>query len=97
MFESKVATLENFEETLRKRPKILHISCHGKHIEERGNKKQGMGLRMQDNDDQWMESHFLIFENEYGSGNLISAKQLRNIMKCYSHQIEVIVVAACDS
>ena len=44
-----------------------------------------------------MESHFLIFENEYGSGNLISAKQLRDIMKFSSHQIEVIVVAACDS
>ena len=79
--------MENFEETLRRRPKILHISCHGKHIEDRGTKKQGMmGLRnIGNNDDKWMESHFLIFENEYGSGNLISAKQLRNIMKLSSH------------
>ena len=51
LFESKVATLENFEETLRKRPKILHISCHGKHIEERKSKNRAMGLNMHDNDD----------------------------------------------
>lgn len=28
-FLSKVATKENFEQTVRRAPKILHISCHG--------------------------------------------------------------------
>lgn len=28
-FQSKVATKANFEETIRRKPLVLHISCHG--------------------------------------------------------------------
>ncbi len=41
IYESKIATRENFERTIRKKPKIIHISCHGLKLEnetERANK-----------------------------------------------------------
>ena len=37
----KVATTANFEETIRKQPKVLHISCHGVYKKN----EKGMGVR----------------------------------------------------
>ena len=54
---SKVATKQNFDETLNMAPKILHISCHG------GEKKAlSMG--------QCAEK-FLLFENARGLGDYV--------------------------
>ena len=56
LYQSKVATRDNFEEILRKEPKILHISCHGIRTEVRRN--------MQANQEEaHEESHHLLFEN----------------------------------
>jgi hypothetical protein len=43
------------------------------------------------------EDHFLLFENSYGAGDLVSAEQLQNFMQSTEHQIDVVFVAACDS
>ena len=33
VYESQIATRDNFERTIRNKPKIIHISCHGLKIE----------------------------------------------------------------
>ena len=43
------------------------------------------------------ESHHLLFENQYGSGQLVSAKDIRQLMQNSPNPIDVIFVAACDS
>ena len=89
LYQSKVATRDNFEKILRKEPKILHISCHGIRTEVR---------RMQANQEEaHEESHHLLFENSYGSGQLVSAKDIRLLMENSPHPIDLIFVAACDS
>lgn len=55
-FQGKVATLQHFEEIIRKKPTVLHISCHG----TRGNENT-MGTSFSAHSDL---GHFLIFENE---------------------------------
>lgn len=88
-YQGKVATKENFELMIRKKPKVLHISCHGLR-----NEKHTMGLNY---DSIKEEGHFLLFENSYGAGELVSAKQLRIYMESSDHRIDVVYVAACDS
>ena len=43
------------------------------------------------------ESHHLLFENQYGSGQLVSAKEIRMLMENSPQPIDVIFVAARDS
>ena len=43
------------------------------------------------------EGHFLLFENSYGAGELLSAKHLRSLLDSHQHEIDLIFVAACDS
>lgn len=84
-----VASKENFELIIRKNPKVLHISCHGIR-----NEVHTMRLNYQDVREV---GHFLLFENSFGAGELVSAKQLRLLMQSSDHQIDVVFVAACDS
>ena len=86
-----VATKDNFEQMIRKEPKVLHISCHGIKIEAR---HQPMQLNC---DGSRKEYHYLLFENSYGAGELVSGEQLQNFMQSTKHQIDVVFVAACDS
>ena len=62
---SKVATRTNFEEALKKKPTILHLSCHGVR-----NTVNTMGCNF---NQVAHEGHFLLFENVYGDGELVSA------------------------
>ena len=39
----------------------------------------------------------MLFENGYGAGELVSAKQLRELMQKSAQPIDVIFVAACNS
>jgi len=86
-----VATKDNFEQMIRKEPKVLHISCHGIKIEAR---LQPMQLNY---GGSRKEDHYLLFENSYGAGELVSGEQLQNFMQSTKHQIDVVFVAACDS
>ena len=88
-FKSKVATKENFTQMLQNVPKVLHISCHGIR-----NEPHTMRLNF---DEVREEGHLLLFENSYGAGELVSAKQLRLIMNSAKHDFDVVFVAACDS
>ena len=80
-----VATEDNFQEMLRLRPQILHISCHGHEM------KQKMSIR---NDD---ESRFLLLETENGMGKLVSEKTLNSIITKKLPDLNVVFVAACQS
>ena len=42
-------------------------------------------------------SHCLLFENMQGDGELVSASQLRELMKKTNQELDVVFVAACDS
>ena len=76
-FFSKVATKDSFEETIRRAPRVLHISCHGIRLKDR--------------------SSALLFENQYGAGDLVTEEQLTNLLKSSQKKIELIFLAACDS
>ena len=43
------------------------------------------------------QSHCLLFENMQGDGELVSASQLRELMKKTNQELDVVFVAACDS
>ena len=53
-----------------------------------------MGINLKDNVDK---GHFLLFENEFGDGELVSAQQLGDFMRKNSADLELVFVAACDS
>lgn len=72
-FQRKVATKANFEEVIRQAPLVLHISCHG--IE---NTKSTMRTNYEEVREQ---GDFLLFEKEVGDGELVSAKQLRELIE----------------
>jgi hypothetical protein len=74
---------------IRLEPKVLHISCHGIRNELHTMRLNFDGVKE--------DGHFLLFENSYGAGELVSAKQLRLLMQSTEHQIDVVFVAACDS
>ena len=60
-FSSMVATVPNFTKMLNKKPKVLHVSCHG------------ISNRNQINFANIMaEGDFLLFENNSGQGELVS-------------------------
>ena len=82
-------TKDNFEQILSKRPKIIHLSCHGVR-----NEQHTMGMNFHSVRD---EGHFLLFENLVGDGELVSARLLRMVMAQSTNEIEIIFVAACDS
>lgn len=48
-------------------------------------------------EDAWLEGHHLMFENYQGSGQLVSAIELKHLLESSPHEIDLIVVAACDS
>ena len=73
-FKSKVATKKNFESIMRERPRVLHISCHGTDTD-----KKTMGLNYNEKKAK-LEKYFLMFENSYGAGDMVSAKQLQDLM-----------------
>ena len=39
----------------------------------------------------------LLFENEWGDGDLITAEEINKIIQSVNHEIELVFVAACDS
>ena len=83
IFQSKVATKSNFVETMSKKPKVLHISCHGI-----VNSVNTMGIN---------PGHFLLFENGQGKGELVSSEQLGEFMRAAKAELDVVFVAACQS
>lgn len=68
---------------------MLHISCHGISNEQHTMRANWDEVRE--------EGHFLLFENLYGAGELVSAKQIRLLLNTDRHDIDVIFVAACNS
>ena len=53
-----------------------------------------MGLNNRQNPDL---GHYLLFENESGDGELVSAQSIGKLMNKTKHEIDVVFVAACDS
>ena len=49
------------------------------------------GIRLKD------RSSALLFENQYGAGDLVTEEQLTNLLKSSQKKIELIFLAACDS
>ena len=84
-----MATKSHFEEIIRKKPKVLHISCHGVR-----NNVNTMGFNARQYVDK---GHFLLFENPEGDGELVSAHQLGEFMKKAKADLDLVFVAACDS
>jgi hypothetical protein len=61
---------------LNRKPKVLHISCHG----IRNNEETiGLDYKAYKND-----GDFLLLERENGEGELVSAKQLKKLIRLYS-------------
>ncbi len=65
-FLRKVATQANFIEMLTRKPKALHISCHG--IK---NTQDSIGMMF---DEYKNDGDFLLFETEFAEGELVSSK-----------------------
>ena len=93
VFKCSVATQENFIEMLTKSPRILHISCHG--VDNICNSRQFF-LQNQ-NPDHFEEENFLLFERMTGEGELVSARQLRTLVREALPDLDVVFVAACKS
>ena len=74
---------------LNRKPKVLHISCHGIR-----NNEQTIGL---DYKAYRNDGDFLLLERENGEGELVSAKQLRKLIKLYTVKLDLVFVAACKS
>ena len=53
-----------------------------------------MGMNFKQSEDH---GHFLLFENAQGDGELVSAQQLKELMKKAKRELDVVFVAACDS
>jgi CHAT domain-containing protein len=75
-FLRQVATQANFIDMLSRKPKVLHISCHG--IK---NTKDAIGASFE----------------QYKQGELVSAKQLRKLIRQYGVILDLVFVAACKS
>ena len=67
VFESLVATKDNFETVISRKPRVIHISCHGiapdKPLKGAPPKLQAMSLQSMESDPE-LEGHYLLFENE---------------------------------
>ena len=74
---------------LNKKPRILHISCHGIR-----NCVNNIGLNFEE---MKQEGHFLLFETPLGEGNLVSSKKLNDLLDKTTGDLDVVFVAACDS
>lgn len=74
---------------LSRKPKALHISCHG--IK---NTQDAIG---QSYYEYRNDGDFLLFETELGEGELVSAKQLRKLISQYKVELDLVFVAACRS
>ena len=77
-----VATENNLIEMLRLKPQVLHISCHG--IEK------SLGTQLDNGDNK-----YLLLENEFGEGTLVSQKSLNSLITKKMPELEVVFVAAC--
>jgi hypothetical protein len=88
-FLRQVATQANFIDMLSRKPKVLHISCHG--IK---NTKDAIGASFEQ---YKQDGDFLLFETEESEGELVSAKQLRKLIRQYGVILDLVFVAACKS
>ena len=69
---------------LRKKPKVLHISCHGVKTKVRKN-------------NIFEDQPCLLFEDESGKGELLSDDELDEFLKKEVHKLDLVYLAACDS
>lgn len=81
-----MATKDKFIEMIRKRPRCLHISCHGFD-------QEGSSMKLMREEDV----RSLLFETENGDGKLISQRELNKILRQATTKISVVFVAACMS
>ena len=80
---------------IRLKPSILHISCHGIENEQEIKKNKNIGLtRQEEISDQ---GKFLLFETSEAKGELISANQIRQLIKKSFRDLNVVILAACKS
>lgn len=96
VYEGLVAKKDNFEKVMSSKPRVIHISCHGiedQKLEEKKSKRMGLKNLA----DPELEGHFLLFENDQGTGELFSAVELKQLLDKIDHEIELVVVAACQS
>jgi hypothetical protein len=84
-----VATQQNFIDMMKKKPRALHISCHG--IK---NRPETVGRDFQQFKD---DGDFLLFENQWAEGQLVSKKQLSKVIRYYLPTLDLVFVAACKS
>lgn len=76
----------------------MHISCHGLHTDDdKSDQKLGMNLSLGETKDVAHDNNYLLFENNFGVGTLISASQLLKLIKSTMTSLELVFVAACDS
>ena len=86
-FRQSVATKDKFIEMIRKKPRCLHISCHGIDQTQKHNMKLVEKKDMQN----------LLFESENGDGVLMSQRELSKILRQATTKIQLVFVAACMS
>ena len=74
---------------LNKKPRVLHISCHGI-----ANNAKTMGSNF---DSMRSQGDFLLFEDESGQGQLASESKLKELIRESEINLDLVFVAACDS
>ena len=85
---------------LKKKSRVLHISCHGVSDEEnyimthRNSRPVPMGISRET--DPELEKNYLLFEAITGEGELISAAQIKKFLKVVP-MLDLVVLQACQS
>ena len=89
-FKGCVATTDNFIEMLGTSPKVLHISCHGLKIET-------TQFTAYVDSEKKEKENCLLFETPTGESHLITSQRLNSMIKCNIPDLDVVILAACDS
>jgi CHAT domain len=89
-FLRSVATQACFTEMLIRKPRALHICCHG----ITNNESTFTSSEFTSYKD---EGDFLLFEKSDGSGELVSSKRLKKLVKGQGVHFELVFLAVCNS
>ena len=99
--EAQVATSQTLIDMLKKKSRVLHISCHGVSDTENymrtleNHRPVPMGISRET--DPELEKNYLLFEALTGEGELISAAQIKKFLIKGVPMLDLIVIQACQS
>ena len=94
-----MATSQTLIDMLKKKLRVLHISCHGVSDKEnymmtfKNYRPMPMGISRET--DPELEKNYLLFEATTGEGELISAAQIKKLLQKEVPMLDLVVLQAC--